>query len=417
MRVLIISYWYAPGVNPRALRWSSVAADLVRRGHQVRVLSARHAGLPATELREGVDVHRTGRAPGLAAAGSGAPTADPATSRRRRIGRWLYDRTWKRVYWPDTACLWWWPAVRAARELIARFSPAAVISVSDPFTSHLVALAAAAGRGSRRWIVDIGDPFALRPGMPANNPALYRRLNYRAERRVLAAADAVALTNEPCRIMYASLYPEAAGRTRVIAPLLPPEPVPEADSPFPTDGRIRLVFAGTLHRGVREPGPLLALFAALRALPLGRDAELHVFGHARGFEAEFAAHGAVLGRAVFAHGLVSHATAYRAMREASLLVNIGNRTTHQLPSKLVEYASTGRPILSLTPPGVDTSDDFLKEYPALLRLADDDVGAAAAARLAAFLGQAPAVDPVALAAFLGPFRIEAIGRQYEELLG
>ena len=38
MKLLIVTYSYSPDLTPRAFRWSAVAAQLARRGHQVHVL-------------------------------------------------------------------------------------------------------------------------------------------------------------------------------------------------------------------------------------------------------------------------------------------------------------------------------------------------------------------------------------------
>lgn len=52
----------------------------------------------------------------------------------------VHDQTWKKVYWPDYACLWYFSAVSMARRLITTKGYDAMITVSLPFTSHLVGL-------------------------------------------------------------------------------------------------------------------------------------------------------------------------------------------------------------------------------------------------------------------------------------
>ena len=66
---------------------------------------------------------------------------------------------------------------------------------------------------------------------------------------------------------------------------------------------------------------------------------------------------------VFSHPRTSHKTAVQAMFEADILVNIGNSTSYQLPSKIIEYMATGKPILNLTTIKNDTSSKKLHNYP------------------------------------------------------
>lgn len=60
--------------------------------------------------------------------------------------------------------------------------------------------------------------------------------------------------------------------------------------------------------------------------------------------------------------------AAHAMKEANILVNIGNNTSYQLPSKVVEYASTGKAILNLVKTESDSSIPFFDAYPASMCL-------------------------------------------------
>ena len=68
------------------------------------------------------------------------------------------------------------------------------------------------------------------------------------------------------------------------------------------------------------------------------------------------------------HGLVNRTKVFNAMSEAGVLINIGNDNPYQLPSKLVEYAWLGKPIVNLHSIDNDSSREFLKEYPAILNL-------------------------------------------------
>jgi hypothetical protein len=385
MRLLIVTYLYAPDRSPRAFRWTALAERWAAAGHEVAVVAA---GAGATERRNGVIVHR---APGwlrrTATVGEGGGPA------RTSFMKAVYGRTLKRVLWPDYAFDWYVPALRRARAIeVDR-----LVTVSHPFTPHLVGL----GLRPRPWLADIGDPFSFLDETPLNNAALYARLNRRAERRVLARADAVAVTIESARVAYAAAFPESKAKIAVVPPLLSlPEP---GVNPLPPTGT-RLVFVGTLYRALRSPAPLLALFAALRRER--SDLALHFFGDVHDCRPLFEP----LPEGVHLHGAVPRESAAAAMRHAAALVNIGNATPHQVPSKLVEYVAAARPIINVAASPDDTSAVFLAGHPALCEARD-------APTVLRFLDEKRSVPADWVERFLAPYRLGAVAHAYEQLLG
>ncbi|MBV9773750.1 MAG: glycosyltransferase [Gemmatimonadetes bacterium] len=373
MRLLLVCYWYAPFVNPRTFRWGAVAERWAAQGHHVDVVTVGVPGLADREVVNGVHLHRLregflGRARSMFPA-SGPPqeAAQAAAVRepaRLRAARWVYGHSWRKVYWPDFACLWYFAARGAALRLAERAPYDGVVSVSDPFTDHLVGLALRRRLRRHRWVVDFGDPFSFLEHTPTNNHALYGRLNVRAERAVFREADAVAVTTGPTRDIYAGLFPEAAGRIHVVPPLAPAlESVPPHPPVFAGAGRVRLVYPGTLLRAIRDPGFLLRLFEALQRTRFADAAELHLLGTVGDCGSFFEPYREWIGRKVFLHGRVVREYAVQAMREASVLVNLGNDTPYQLPSKILEYAALGKPVLNLVKSEDDSSARFLAAYP------------------------------------------------------
>jgi hypothetical protein len=420
VKILILSYIYWPDASPRAYRWTAIAERWAASGHQVDIVAGRKRGDAARENRNGVTIHRTAgiidRLRGLLGRSSHRATGGAAspTSERESLLRRLYGLTLKQIQWPDYAFDWRLPAQALARTLLREHHYAALISVSHPFTPHLVGHAVKCDTPDSRWLVDIGDPFSLLDEIPLNNPALYRRLNRRAEARILRDADAIAVTVARCAAEYRAAFAIPERKIAVIPSLLslPAEP-PGGPMSF-GPGR-HLVFIGTLYRALRDPAPLLALFAALRARR--DDLHLHFFGALHDCEPCFAPHADAIGRSIHLRGTVPRETVAAAMAGADILVNIGNATAHQLPSKLVEYVAAARPILNLAAATADTASDFLATYPAALTLR---LGAAPSptdcAAALAFIAAPPAIDRAALDRFLAPHRIETIAAAYEALL-
>lgn len=427
VKILLLSYFYAPEVSPGAYRWTPVAERWIEQGFEVDVVCAWKPGLLRRETINGVRVHRTGggiveqvrkRLRG-GTAQRGQTGADAAARSADSLSKRLHDLTWKKVYWPDFACPWFLPALREARRLLVDGGRDAMLSTSFPFTTHVVALAAKRFFPGVSWTVHMGDPFSFVEGTPNNNQALYGDLNYRAEKMVFARADAVAVTPE-ARDRYAEVFPESAAKFTAVRLLLPSlEDVRDGERVFPADGKKRFVYVGRLYRLVRRPDFLLRLFEMLlRERPDG-GLELHFFGDVDECRESFRPYEAMIGESIFLHGTVSRERALRAVEHSAVVVNISNDTRYQMPSKVVEYAAAGKPVLNLTKIEDDSSLRFFEGYPAVLNMMDTG-GAptrAQAEELARFVDTAPATMRGAnLEGWLAPFRPEAVAASYEELL-
>ena len=418
-RVLIVTNLFSPALSPRAFRWHAIARHWVRQGHAVEVITAPHVGAPVKEDLDGILVQRVGgrldrwRNRLAPATGPAAPAAPlRRSSALRRAAKWLHDRTWKQVYWPDYAAPWLGPAVQAARTRLAAAPVDAVVTGALPITAHLVGLSCRPL--VRTWLADSGDPFSLNAASPPNNTALYDARNRRSEAQVLAACDSFTVTTAATRDRYLAAFPQARGKVLVIPPLAAASPADASSPYFPADGRLRLVYLGNLYRALREPGPLFDLLHRLRASEpdLARPLEVHFFGAAGEFADELAAMSAQW-PGFHAHGPVDRATVARVLASAGGLVNIGNSTEDQLPSKLAEYAATGKAILNLASRDQDSSAAFLASYPLACTLVSRD-GAFPVAPFADFLrhqaGRQLQADDISR--FLAPYTVESVADAY-----
>jgi hypothetical protein len=114
------------------------------------------------------------------------------------------------------------------------------------------------------------------------------------------------------------------------------------------------------------------------------------------------------------------------------LVNIGNATVAQIPSKVVEYVAAGKPILNVVTREDDSTAEFLKRYPLALTV---NVGGAqsgewlegapvapasldlAAERIADFLTHPPNAPAEVLAAWRERFSIHKVASDYAAMIG
>jgi hypothetical protein len=119
------------------------------------------------------------------------------------------------------------------------------------------------------------------------------------------------------------------------------------------------------------------------------------------------------------HGILDHKKVLDAVSEADVLINIGNKTTYQLPSKLVDYMATGKPVLNLASIRDDSSADVLRDYPNSLTIVDDNFTKTSSdfSKLINFFENLPKpLDRQSVDCIVQPYKKEVIARKYMQLL-
>jgi glycosyltransferase involved in cell wall biosynthesis len=427
LKILIVTAWYAPFIHPRAHRWTALAEHWAAEGHDVQVLTARQRGHANDSILNGVRVHRVGFDSlkevayhwlGSRHARGRVGAAPVRPGLRARVGAWLYRSVWKNLYFPDDACVWYFPARRRLFQLIENQNFDALITVSLPFTDHLLGLAAKRKKPALFWLADIGDPFAFQ-AKPPNNSLFFRQKNLRLERLILESADAASVTTDALRAKYRDLFgPSAVARVRAIPPLLHPilaiSPSPIEASASPT---IKIGYFGALYAPTRTPDAFLALLAQTRARrpDLAARLEVHFYGEVfPEFLKKLAQQPEIR-----LHGLRPRAEVQAAMRAVDVLLNIGNQTDFQLPSKAVEYLAAGRPILNICAVERDPFARFFGDNPLIFNLKVES-GVAQASDLDGFWtwleSEKPRLGEADIRARIAPYTVAAIGAQYLALL-
>lgn len=427
MKILIISCLYTPSLTPRAFRWAAIAEHWAKEGHHVDVVCESAHTHAESEIINGVHVHRAGNS--LFAvlrnkAGTHAKTGrltgfDKFRGALAALAKKASRYLWRKLYWPDYACFWYWPAAGKAKALQAANDYDVMYSSSIPFTGHLVALGIKNKYPHLRWIVDIGDPFCFSDGVTVNNFALYERLNISYERKIFSLAEAISVTTGATRERYGEIFPFAASKISIIPPLLSVDLATETGAPriLQKDDKIRLVFLGTLYKTIRDPGNLLKLFSKLLESDMAERLELHFYGDMGSCPDCFVPYRDLLEKKIFLHGLVDRKSAAQAMKEADILINIGNDTAYQLPSKIVEYLATMKPVLNFAKTDQDSSTVFFRHYDGIMCIvADEAIGEKTRFQAAAdFIRYPQKIDIDARKIQLDTFRIDQIAKAYARL--
>jgi hypothetical protein len=429
LNILIVTAWYYPFIHPRPHRWTSIAEHWAQQGHTVHVVTARRKGEPLSSIRNGVHLHRTGfealkemayyffgeqQARGRA----GLPVQQPSVF--SKIAMWCYQKIWKNLYFPDDACLWYFPARKKAAQLCRQHAFDAVITVSLPFTGQLIGQWLKQKMPHLLWISDIGDPFSF-ADFPLNNQFLYGSLNKKLEQSALEMADCVVVTTENTRQQYQQQFgAKAVQKMQVIPPLLHPAPTyPSTRTSLSTrQKKIKIGYFGALYAPVRTPDVFLALLQqTLSARPALADTlEVHFYGEI------FPEFYAPLRRfpLITLHGLRPRAEVQAAMQQMDLLLNIGNQTHFQLPSKVVDYLAAAKPIVNISYTNPDPFANFFGDWAAILHLKVEN-GSIAHADVEQWLhyltAPLPVVDIRDVEQRLQPCLLEALAEGYLNFMG
>ncbi|MFN8083600.1 MAG: glycosyltransferase family 4 protein [Dermatophilaceae bacterium] len=333
MRLVLIHQYFWPDPPPYASMLRAIAADLGRRGHDVRVLAGR-AGASTT---------------------TGAPTAASRAPRRVVVdgvsverlpqvsGRGLRQAVNLVVF----------PAVVAARVLTGRRADVVMCSTAPQVTlGAFVSLAARARRS--RFVYHCMDlhPEIGRLSGEFANPITYRLLA-RIDAATMRRASAVVVLSEDMARSVASRDPALSDKVVVLNNFALPQfgDTVEAPLPAPEPGVLRVVFTGNLGRfqGLED------LVAAVRTLPDAVRVELVFMGDGVvGPELERA--GAELAdgpvRIVLVpRGPVALARALMRTAHVGVVSLVLGVVAYAYPSKVATYAEEGLPILAVVEPG------------------------------------------------------------------
>jgi hypothetical protein len=269
---------------------------------------------------------------------------------RARAWRALHTRLLRgRLDVPDRYRPWAADAVRALRRR-SWHEGDVLVSFGQPWSDHLAAL-----RFVRRarvpWVAHFSDPWAKNP-LATVRPAL-QPLVWHLERAVVRRADRLVFTNGDTLELVMEAHPAALrAKARVVPHAFEPrDPQPRTRA---TDAPIVARHLGAFY-GRRSPGPLVA---GLASLALERPAVLE------GVRVELIGPSdtpldAVTDAAELPAGLlrslpaVDYETSLDLMQSADLLLVLDAPADRSpfLPSKLVEYVGSGRPIAALSPSG------------------------------------------------------------------
>jgi glycosyltransferase involved in cell wall biosynthesis len=338
MRVLVIAPSAPPTNSPEALQVGRYLAELDRHAEVHLVTTTRSFGWSRAEA-------------GLATRYRALTTHDLRLPFHDRATRLLATRPARRLL-GDDATAW----IAGAAPFVAGrvpWTPDVIYSRSLPFSAALLARRLQA-RLRRPWVMHLSDPWVDNP-YASYSPRARARAE-RDEHDCFAAASAITVTTEGTAAFYRAKYPALAGRVHVSPNVMPGEvPSPPASAEEARARVVELVYTGALY-GARRPDVLLDAIARLPP-DVAAQVRLTLVGNiAEDILASVRAR--ALPQVVVA-GHVPYAESVALQARADVLVSLEPDGTSPLlrtflPSKLLDYVASGRPVLAVTPVGSES---------------------------------------------------------------
>jgi len=328
--VVFFTYAYPPLKYPRSVQISRLVKYSA---HKIRVVCC--ADGSATDDTIAGDGSR------------GPETLD--VFQKRPLVRFDPRRLIARLSVPDPLLFW---ARKTAKTVLSRGlvgKADVLVTFGQPMSSHLAGLSIQRATGAP-WIAHFSDPWVDNPFR--RRVPLTGLVNRHMERKVIAQADRVVFTSGETVDLVMKKYPESWRQKAVVIPHAF-DPELYGSDPGPNKERI-IRYLGDFY-GNRTPEILVkALVEIHRTRPdVLRNIRFELIGNMPADMARAVDDSSLPAGLLVIRSSTDYQTSLRLMREAALLLVIDAAFEKSvfLPSKLIDYIGSGRPVFAITPPG------------------------------------------------------------------
>lgn len=334
MKVVIISRAIFPMVAPRSMRATELAKEFAREGHDVILYGVLgEFDYSSFEKENNLRVKDLGPTRFAKLNSDG----QDKNSLINKVSSLFLHRL---LEYPDVELVF-----RVNKVLKKERDIDLLITIAHPYPIHW----GAAWNKNRNnnfpttWIADCGDPYM---GNPFYKPLFYFKY---IEKWFCKKVDYLTVPLEEAKDAY---YPEFQSKIRVIPQGFKfeiPKNIEEPDNEVLT-----FIYAGIFYENNRDPRPFLDYLK--RQLI---DFRFIVYTKSVNLIKDYQKD---LGDKLVIRDYIPREDLLEKMREADFLINIENINTVQSPSKLIDYAISGRPILSINTRNMnyDNINAFLK---------------------------------------------------------
>ena len=338
-KILIVTHQFLPHVSPRTTRWEMIIDDLIERGNQVTVLT----GTPPDESVKNYEVLYFGNkkiSSTISSIRKDANNNDQNTAIKNFVYNLLkkvYRFLFKTFAWPDYAMFWAFTIYKNKKKIPKNYDY--IFSVSLPFTSHLCA--SILSKHSLDWIMDIGDPFSLKKDSPENNKFLYSFINTFFEKKYYTKSKRIIFTHYESLILHQKKFNLDPEKLIVGHPIskIDLNKISSSEQYNYSDLPVNVGYFGIFTEGIREP------INYLNSICKDLSSDFHHHWYINNESKKYFISYFDNKNHKF-NNLVPRTEAIDLMvNRMHILLSIGNTNTFQLPSKVIEYISLGKPVL------------------------------------------------------------------------
>ena len=355
-KYLIVTHQFLPHVSPRTTRWKLLVDELVSLGHEVTVLT----GTKQQSQDSNIETIFVGNSRASNVVVSLRNQSNSLDSKNRiksiifKLLKKVYRFVIRNFAWPDYTMFWLISVFKVRKKLNLEYD--VLVTVSLPFSSHIAGYLINKKIG-KPWIMDVGDPFTLKTTAPENNSFLYGRLNKHYETKFYQQASKVLFTHDDARKIHIKEFQINPSITAVGQPISKfREHLYEQTKNYNyTNNDIKFGYFGIFTHGVRTPVNFINF------LDKFQNYEMHWYINS---DSESILQKNTLDSSK--HNFNSHVARDEALqlmtKSFHCLVSIGNLNPNQIPSKVIEYIATGKPVIHFAEinddPVIHISDEF-----------------------------------------------------------
>ncbi len=337
--ILIVSHQFLPHISPRTTRWNLLIEELINQGNQVTVLT----GTNPKDISKKYNILYFGNKDVSSAVNTlriDSKNVNNSFLKKNlyKILKKIYRIIFKSIAWPDYAMFWIFTVIKNKSKIPKDFD--IIISVSLPFTSHVCASILKKSMSSK-WFMDIGDPFSLNDKSFENNRYLYSFFNFYCEKKYFRTADKVIFTHEEASELHMKKFKISKSKLVIGHPIsiINPHFIDSSYKFRYINLPIKIGYFGIFTDGVRDP------YNYLNTVASSLKDNIHHYWYIKDESIKCFSSFKNLNTHVF-KTMIPREDALREMvNNFHILLSIGNKNKYQLPSKVIEYISLGKPVL------------------------------------------------------------------------
>lgn len=322
-KILIISRSFYPGNWPRAFRTTELAKEFSRQGHDVTVIT--HEKLEQQKIKDeyGIKIIDLGNKKWNAfSLNVKSVLVQKFVRIINKLSYWLLE-------YPNIELTF-----LISRILKNENSYDLLISVAHPYPVHWgVALATKKKKIAKTWVADCGDPYMKQDNTSLLPPFYFKFI----DDWFMSKADFITIPIVEALQAYNKKY---HAKFRIIPQGFKLDEIKLYEGPLSSD-KIIFGYAGMFIPGKRDPAELLAY---LNELDESYLFEFHIWTHSPHLIKPF------LNKSknrIILHEVVPRSEVLFELSKMHFLINFANQGTTQSPSKLIDYAILGKPVLSV----------------------------------------------------------------------